>query len=54
MPDMPGIFTTVKVKSNNRNLFVDLNQITDLTITEKILGYDREFDIKKYDKKNKE
>jgi hypothetical protein len=54
MPDMPGIFTTVKVKSNNRNLFVDLNQITDLTITEKILGYDREFDIKKYDKQNKE
>ena len=54
MPDMPGIFTTLRVKSSKRNLFVDLNQINDLKITEALLGYDKPFDIKKYQSKPKD
>lgn len=48
MPEIPGLFTTLKLKSNGRNLFVDLNQISDLSLTEKILGYDKDFNIEKY------
>lgn len=48
MPDIPGAFSTLKLKSNKRSLFVDLNQIDDVRLVEKILGYDQPFDIKKY------
>lgn len=48
VPDLPGVFTTVQVKSSKRNLFVDLNTIADVGLVQKIYGYDKPFDIKKY------
>lgn len=48
VPDIPGPFSTVRLKSHNRNLFVDLNQISDLELTQKILGYDKPLDFNKY------
>lgn len=53
VPDMPGPFSTVKLKSNNRNLFIDLDQIDDASLIEKIYGYDKPFDMNKYDKMKK-
>lgn len=48
VPDIPGIFSSLKVKSSKRNLFVDLNQVEDVKVVEKLLGYDKPFDINKY------
>ena len=48
MPDIPGAFSTLKLRSSGRSLFVDLNQIEDVKLVEKILGYDKPFDIRKY------
>lgn len=48
VPDLPGPFSTVKVKSQDRNLFIDLHQINDVDLIQKIFGYDKPFDIKKY------
>lgn len=54
VPDLPGPFTTVKLKSSKRNLFIDLNTINDVTLVQKIYGYDKPFDVKKYTDKNKD
>lgn len=51
MPDIPGVFSTLKIKSNKRSIFVDLNQIDDIALVEKIMGYDKPFDIRKYAEK---
>lgn len=48
VPDIPGAFSTLKLRTNNRSLFVDLNQIDDTRLVEKIMGYDKPFDIRKY------
>jgi hypothetical protein len=46
-----GIFTTFLIKNlNKRPLFVDYNQIYDVSLVEKILGYDKPLNLKKYDK----
>lgn len=54
VPDMPGPFSTFTVKNLNRNLFVDYQQVTDLKLVEKILGYDKPIDFNKYDKDDKD
>ncbi len=58
MPDIPGVFSTLKLKNNSgRSIFVDMNQIEDVKLVEKIMGYDKPFDIRKYtdaDKTDKE
>lgn len=54
VPDMPGPFSTVKVKPQNRSLFIDLHQITDVELAQKIYGYDKPFDIKKYTEKDED
>lgn len=48
VPDIPGIFSSLKIKSSKRNIFVDLNQVEDMKIVEQLLGYDKPFDINKY------
>lgn len=48
VPDIPGAFSTVRLRTSNRSLFVDLNQIDDVRLVEKIMGYDKPFDIRKY------
>ena len=54
MPDIPGVFSTLKLKNNNgRSIFVDMNQIEDVKLVEKIMGYDKPFDIRKYTDANK-
>jgi transmembrane protein 70 len=53
VPDIPGVFSTVQLKSQNRSLFVDLNQISDLDLTQKIYGYDKPLDFSKYTEKKK-
>jgi hypothetical protein len=46
-----GFFTTLLIKNHkNRPLFVDYDQIYDVNLIEKILGYDKPLDLKKYDK----
>lgn len=48
VPDLPGVFSTVQLKSNKKSLFIDLNQITDVDLVQKIYGYDKPLDLKKY------
>jgi hypothetical protein len=47
VPDMPVPFSTVKLRSNNRSLLVDLDQINDYKLVEKLYGYNKPFDINK-------
>ena len=48
VPDIPGMFSTVKIKNKDRNLFIELNQIIDASLTQKIYGYDKPLDWSKY------
>lgn len=48
VPDLPGVFATCMLKSTNRSLFIDLNTVIDADLVQKIYGYDKPFDIKKY------
>ncbi len=48
VPEYPGPFSTVKSKSTNKSFFIDLNQIDNVTLVEKFLGYDKPFEPKKY------
>lgn len=52
VPDVPGPFTTIALKSSKRGLFVQVNDIIDDNLVQKIYGYDKPFDIKKYTDKN--
>ena len=52
VPDVPGPFSTIKLKESKRNLFVDLNQIDDLELVKKIYGYDKPLDLNKYKQKD--
>ena len=54
VPDLPGMFTSFKIKNLNRSLFVDYDQVTDKSIVVRILGFDKPIDINKYDNKNKD
>ncbi|CAF1129879.1 unnamed protein product [Brachionus calyciflorus] len=46
-------FSTVKLKNKDqRSLFVDLQQVHDVQLVEKIYGYDKPFDFKKYSDKD--
>lgn len=54
VPDIPGPFSTVKLKQTNRNLFIDLHQLQDVELAQKIYGYDKPFDIKKYSEKEED
>lgn len=45
VPEMPGAFSTLKTKSTNKSLFVNLDHVTDVQLVEKILGYDQPFDV---------
>lgn len=52
VPDVPGPFSTIKLKKSNRSLFVDLFQFEDVGLAEKIYGYDKPMDYKKYEQKD--
>lgn len=52
VPELPGVFTTLQLKSSKRNLFVDLNTFSDVELVQKIYGYDKPFDAKKYSDKS--
>ena len=52
VPEITGPFSTIKIKKNNQPLFIELNQIDDINLVEKISGFDKPFNINKYkDKK---
>ncbi|RNA32910.1 transmembrane 70 mitochondrial [Brachionus plicatilis] len=51
VPDIPGPFSTVKLRQSNRNLFIDVHQLQDDELIQKIYGYDKPFDFKKYSEK---
>lgn len=53
VPDLPGLFTTIEIKSTKRGLFIDLDQIEDLELTKRIYGFDKPFDIEKFNPKTK-
>ena len=52
VPELPGAFTTAKLKSSQRNLFIDLEDINDIDLVQKIYGYDKPIDIQKYYRKS--
>lgn len=54
VPDIPGPFSTVKLKQSKRNLFIDLHQMEDVELVQKIYGYDKPFDFKKYTEKEED
>jgi transmembrane protein 70 len=52
VPELPGLFSTIKNKKTNNAYFIELEQIKNITVLEKIYGFDKPFHIEKFKKNN--
>jgi transmembrane protein 70 len=50
IPELPGPFSTVKSKSNQKSYFIEIDKISDIEVIEKITGYDKPFNLDKFKK----